>query len=461
MKRLICAATFAMLVGSQVFLLTPDSYSQEFGYQFDNVIYEQPAYYWVEKGNLLNPGNEILKLPDWTNKTWDKINLNFYYDILRFNTQFRPTLFFQEGESGKAHFYTDEAYLDGRLGNKLFLYAGKRNLVEGVTYGVYPTDFMGQFKKIDFSLREEERRVQRQGNYLVGGDTFFKNITLSALYAPKIDRWQDEKDRVLLKGKLLVESINTDMALHLFYGDIPGIGLDVSSTVSDNLVLFTGSALRRGSQKPTITVTSMGSDTIPRIFKFTSPDKDKEYPQIVVGGSYTFKDGTNLIAEYIYNGDGYTEGEWKQFRDFVRYNNKSYLNNFFRDLAAGNLASGVSIMQFGQMRKNYAFLRISNNTAIKDLDGQFVVSANLNDGSWLNYFSIDYTITKSLIAGIYGLVNFGKKDTEYGMQYANTVGLLIRYFFTIPNVFKSAEKKQARLNEQQCGVPKTNGKEMK
>ena len=118
-------------------------------------------------------------------------------------------------------------------------------------------------------------------------------------------------------------------------------------------------------------------------------------------------------------------------------------------------------MQFGEMRKNYAFLRISNNTAIKDLDGQLVVTTNLNDGSWLGYLSIDYTITKNLIAGIYGMVNFGKKDTEYGMQYANTVGLLFRYFFTIPNVFKSEKKGQAGLNPQQSKVALTKEKEIK
>ena len=79
------------------------------------------------------------------------------------------------------------------------------------------------------------------------------------------------------------------------------------------------------------------------------------------------------------------------------------------DLAEGNLGRGTSILQFGEMRKNYAFLRISNNTAIKDLDGQLVVTSNLNDGSWFGYLSIDYTITKNLIAGIYGLVTFGQK----------------------------------------------------
>ena len=99
-------------------------------------------------------------------------------------------------------------------------------------------------------------------------------------------------------------------------------------------------------------------------------------------------------------------------------------------------------MQFGQMRKNYAFLRVSNNTAIKDLDGQLILTGNLNDASCLAYLSVDYNITKSLIAGIYGMMSVGKKDSEFGMQYLNTVGLLIRYYFSVPNVFKSSEKKQ-------------------
>ena len=460
MKLSFYAFISGMLIGSLVFPLVQNGFSQEFGYEFNNVIYEQPGYYRIKKNNLLNARNDILELDQWTNKTWDKINLNFYYDILRLNTQFRPTLLFSDSNPN-THFYTDEIYLDAHFWKSLFLYAGKRNFVEGVAFGFHPTDFLGQFKKVDFALREEERRVQREGNWLVGGDTFFKNITFSAIYAPHLGTFQDEQNRVLLKGRALVESINTDVALYLYYGDIPGLGLDVSSTVSKNLVLFTESALRRGSQRWTITQNSMATATAPATYKFTGPDKDKVYAQVVVGGSYTFGDGTNLILEYIYNGDGYSGSGWNQLTDFGRYYNGAYNSNYFRDLAKVNLGRGTSIMQFGEMRKNYAFLRMSNNTAIQNLDGQMVVTTNLNDGSWFGYLSIDYTITKNLIAGMYGLVNFGKKDTEFGMQYANTVGLLIRYYFTIPNIFKSEKKGQAGLNPQQSKVALKNEKEVK
>ena len=460
MKKMSYATTFAILILSQVFLLTPDGFSQEFGYQFDNVIYEQPAYYRIDKNNLLNPRNDILKLEQWNSKTWDKINLNFFYDILRLNTQLRPTILFSDSNPS-THFYTDEIYLDARFEKTLFLYAGKRNFVEGVAYGYHPTDFLGQFKKVDFALREEERRVQREGNWLVGGDTFFKNITFSAIYAPHLGTFQDEQNRVLLKARMLAESINTDMALYLYYGDIPGLGLDVSSTVSNNFVLYTESALRRGSQRWTITQTSMGSDTALTTYKFTPPDKDKVYAQVVVGGNYTFKDGTTLIGEYVYNGDGYSGSGWNEFTDYAKYNNGAYNSDFFRKDAWLNLGRGTSIMQFGQMRKNYAFLRLNNTTAIENLDGQLVFSVNLNDGSWLSYLSVDYKLTKNLIAGMYATVYFGKNDSEYGMAYSNTVGLLFRYYFTIPNIFKSEKKGQAGLNPQQSKVALTNEKGIK
>ena len=95
MKKLFCAVICAISIGIQMFLLTPDGFSQEFGYELNDVIYEQPAYYLIDNNNLINPRNEILNLHEWNNKLWDKINLNFYYDMFRFNTQFRPTLLFQ------------------------------------------------------------------------------------------------------------------------------------------------------------------------------------------------------------------------------------------------------------------------------------------------------------------------------------------------------------------------------
>jgi hypothetical protein len=351
---------------------------------------------------------------------------------LKFITQTRPTAFSKENKV-EGEFITDEAYFDIGIGEGNFLYLGKRNIRDGVAYGANPTDFLGEKKFVDFSKREEERRVERKGNYLAGGELFFKNATLAAVFAPRDESWQNEQDRTLLKANYFAEAINTDMSLHLFNGDIPGIGANVSSTVSDNLVLHTEFAFREGSDtKKDIELVSAGGGGAPRMYAVRDlNDQDEVYCNLVAGGSYTFGDGTNIIVEYIYNGDGYNSSEWDQFTDFLKYNNDAYKNNLFGGLPKGNLAlANNRIVNFREMRRNYLFTRLSNSTLIENLDGQLVFTFNADDTSLVTFLSLDYTLGSNTVLGLSSTIFSGDSESEFGMSYFNhQVSLIFRYFF--------------------------------
>jgi len=258
---------------------------------------------------------------------------------------------------------------------------------------------------------------------------------LSAVYAPEIDDWQEENDRVLLRGNLFAESINTDMSLHLFYGDIPGAGIDISSTVSDNLVLHTESAARWGSEKREITLRNECTCTTLRTYDITDPDdEEKVYPHIVVGGSYTFRDGTNLILEYIYNGSGYSGRQWDEIVEFIEYNEDEYRNGSeqLKGAATGILALDANgIMKIREMRKNYIFLRFSNNAKlIPNLDAQLVFIVNADDMSFLTFPSLDYKVGQNAVVGLSATVYTGDDDSEFGMMYwSSEASLVLKYFF--------------------------------
>lgn len=420
-----------LMVSGFMYVFAPSVHAEGFQYTLSGIVYEQPSYFAVKDDSLLNPDNQVLQFSNWSNRFYGRVNLVLQYNNLKLVTQTRPTLSSTEGKNGKFDFITDDAYLDMNFTDKYFLYVGKRNVRDGVAYGAHPTDFLGENKAVDFTKREEERRIERKGNYLVGGDVYFKNLTLTAIYAPKIDDWQEEKDRFLLKGSLLLERINTDMSVHLFYGDIPGVGVNVATTVNDNLVLHTESALRWGSNKAQITVTNPGSDTSPRLFEITNPaDRSRVYPNIVVGGTYTFGDGTNLTGEYIYNGQGYNSEEWSALSDYIKYNNRAFRSNFFSDLAQANLAQASSLMKFREMRRNYIFVRVSNSKAIQNVDGQIAAIYNADDSSFLISPLVDYKISNNLIAGMSMTVYEGKKDSEFGLMYWGwEASVVLRYYF--------------------------------
>jgi hypothetical protein len=427
--RILLLMILIMIFACQTVLFAPNVYSSEFDYELSGVFYLQPTYFDVRNDNWLNPENEILNLPDWSGRIYPRVKFDLHYKNVKFITQTRPTAFFIENKiEGK--FITDEAYLDVGAGEGNFFYLGKRNIRDGVAYGANPTDFLGEQKAVDFTKREEERRVERKGNYLVGGDVFLKNITLTAIFAPRDEDWQDEQDRTLLKANYFAEVINTDMSLHLFNGDIPGIGANVSSTVGDNLVLHTEFAFREGSDtKKDISVVSTGP---PRMYLVKDlNDQDSVYLNLVVGGSYTFGDGTNLIAEYFYNGDGYNSSEWDEFTDMVKYNYDAYKSGMFGGLPKGNLAgANTRIVNFREMRRNYLFARLSNSTWIENLDGQLVFTLNADDMSFLTFLSLDYTIGTNLMLGLASTIFSGDSDSEFGMSYAKSqVSLVLKYYF--------------------------------
>ncbi len=431
--RLQCLIIYLIVImGSQAFFITPNVHSQEINYEVSGVMYEQPSFFNIKDDNLINPDNEIIQFSDWTNRFYGRLNVNLYYENVKFISQTRPT-FFMEENNEDFDWFTDDVYFDMGIGEKYFFYIGKRNLRDVVAYGENPTDFMGEDKEVDFTKREEERRVEREGNYLIGGEAFLSNLTLSANYAPEIDDLQDDDSRFLMRGNLFAESLNSDMSLHYFHGEIPGVGFDISSTVSDNLVLHVESAFRWGSRNKELKVLSQGDDFSPREFEISDTDDDEDvFPHVVLGGSYTLGDGTNIILEYIYNGDGYSEDEWDEIVEFIKYNEDAYRNDFFKDLATSNLAEANNIVQVREMRKHYVFFRISNSSLINNLDGQLVFIVNTADKSFLTFPSVDYKVGDNFVAGLSATLYSGDDDEEFGMMFwGSEVSLVLKYYFSL------------------------------
>lgn len=401
--------------------------AQEFSYKLEGKIIEQPTYRFLTDDHLLNPDGDILKFPEWTNRFYGDISLDLYYRRLKFISKFRPTIYSEEGETNIKN-SVDDAYLDMEFGKGFFIYVGKKNVRHGVGLGSNPTDFLGEGKEVDRTKREEERRLEREGNYLIGIDTFYENITLSTIFAPSISGLHQKRDRFLLKADISVESINTDMSLHYFNASIPGIGFNISSTISNELVLYTETAFRWGSDRKAV---KLIQENIPDIYEISDcDDNHRVFPHVVIGGHYTFEDKTNIICEYIYNGSGYNDKEWDNLMEFIKYSYNGYKSGFFRELMELNLLQANSLMTFGKLRRNYIFTRISNPDIFGKIDGASVFLINLDDGSLLINPSLDYGVSKNTTIGFSGFIFSGKSDTEFGMtHWKGEIAMIYKYFF--------------------------------
>ncbi len=400
--------------------------AQDFTCEFSGKIIEQATYYHRKKDYLLNPNQDILDITPWKNRFYADINLDIKYKDTKLISKFRPSLLFDDNKT-RSHTTIDDLYVDQKFKDKFFFYVGKKNVKDGVALGSNPTDFLGEGKEVDFTKREEDRRLEREGNYLVGVDAFYKDITWTAILAPRLNDWQEEKDRVLLKANYLLESLNTDMSLHYFNGGIPGIGFNISHTANDDLVLYTETAFRKGSNKKIVRLISEGS---PNTYSIKGMDVSEIFAHVATGGQYTFKNGTNIICEYIYNGDGYNQKNWDAFEGFVAYNNDQFKKGLFLDSATGNLSQANQMVTFRQMRKNYLFTRINNSSIFNKIDGALVLLVNLDDSSFLVNPSLDYKINKDSTAGLSSSIFVGDTTKEFGMMHWNyQMTITYKYYF--------------------------------
>jgi len=398
----------------------------DFDYKFNGKIIEQFTYYHLKKDYFLNPNHGLLDISPWKNRFYAGINLDLMRQDTRFISKFRPTLLSDDNKT-VLRTIIDDLYIDQGITDKFFLTVGKRNIRDGVALGTNPTDFLGEGKEVDFTKREEERRIEREGNYLVGLDAFYKNVAWTAIFAPRIKHWQKEEDRVLLKANYFLESVDVDMSLHYFNADISGIGFNVSHTANDNLVLYTEAAFRQGSDKKKVRLISTGS---PNSYAISNMDDKEIFAHIATGGHYTFQNGINIICEYIYNGDGYNQRDWDEFKEFVVYSGDQFKKGLFLNSITTNLLEANQIIKFGQMRKNYLFTRVSNPSIFNKIDGSLVLFINLDDSSFIVNPSLDYKINQDSTLGLSSNIFAGNKTKEFGMMHWDKdVTLIYKHYF--------------------------------
>lgn len=415
---------FNLIVLFAVSLFSALTQAQEVTCDISGKMIEQPTYYFLKDDYLLNPNREILDFSSWKNRFYGDINFNLAYQNIKFISKIRPMVL-SDKKKTDIKTIVDDLYLDIGFKDRFYLYLGKKNVREGVGLGSNPTDFLGEEKEIDMAKREEERRIEREGNYLIGLDSYFKDITLTAIFSPQIKNLKKGKDKIVLKAGFLIDSINSDISFHYFKSTIPGAGINLSTTIGEGLVLYTESALRFGSKRKIVRLIQEGS---PNFYEIYHPNDTR--PHLVVGGHYTFKEGTNIILEYLYNGDGYNNEEWNELIKFIKYSYDGYKKGFLIEMMKGNLLQANSLMTFRQLRRNYFLMRISNPKMYEKIDSALVIFFNGDDKSLLIYPSLNYELKKDITVECSGIIFEGSNDSEFGMtHWGSEVSIIWRYFF--------------------------------
>lgn len=378
-------------------------------------LFEQITYRNLKPDPILNPNQEILGFPKGINKLYAIADYKSdVSETLRYQIRYRPIM---ESTRTETIFtgILDEAFFEWKQGQN-FIYAGKKNNKDGVGLSANPTDFLGENKVVDKTKREEDRRIQREGDILLGTDIFQNNMSYSVLVSPKIDSIQNE-NRYLLKANLLLEELQTDVSALYFSGSLSGIGLNLSTTLGDSFVIYTETAYRYGvAPKKYVTLVN---DATPRDYQIESRSGAISYVDSVLGGHYTFGDASTLIVEYYYHGGGYSSDEWNTISDFILYANRQYKSGFAPALMSGYLQQANALMNFGSMAQHYGFARYSKPSLFEDLDISFVVLANISDGSLLLNPYLTYHMGENSEIYLSTYLFSGTETAEFGLPNWN------------------------------------------
>jgi len=409
--------------------------SENFNLEFQGALINQSTYYQLKSDTLLNPDSKLALSPQWENKFYENSSINLTYkEWFNLGIKTRPVWTINNEEGSNLENSVDDACVDIRFRDTSFLTIGKQNLQEGVGLSYNPTDFLAQEKEMDYSKREEERKKEREGDYLIRLEKITEGLTLSLLLAPRIDNLQKEGTRGIIKLYSLVG--NTDIAVSYLNGKLPKSGINLSSVIGSNIEFHTEAGLNKGSNRKFLRKKKEVGPPNSGVYGYEIYDPeedDKVFTKALVGGHYTFCNKTNLIVEYFFNEDGYSQSEWDDFIGLVKDANLKFKEppaGFSNGLFAENLRLANACMTFRSLRKNYLFFRLSNPEIFNYYDGQLSMLLNIDDGSMAIMPSIDYKKFGDIVVR-FGLNWFsGDPKSEFNLvPYTSEFQLGARYFF--------------------------------
>ena len=157
-------------------------------------------------------------------------------------------------------------------------------------------------------------------------------------------------------------------------------GLAVSMTVDEQLELHAEATLhdRRRTLLPlSRTVALPGGDAV--LTELAATDLDETVGQVLLGGQYTLTNLTNLIVEYFYNGEGYSDAEFRALRSAVANAQQNVQDPILGAAHRGFLADVAGIS--GRMRRHYLFGRIAMPDLYRDADLHLFLRWGLEDSA--------------------------------------------------------------------------------
>ena len=363
--------------------------------------------------SLLLPSPSSAGLKDWQNTGIIVLNGKVNVGVLSLSGQFRALgrdTGLNRGahaKGGKAE--VDELFLEFAISKASFLYAGRRNIAFGQSYGINPADVFFDESKRDRRLPVSRQRSETRGMDLIGGKILFDSgVALEAFYAPSTGDFLNKgmNNRWLLSYRSMIDWHATDVTFLAFGGDRPGGGLSFSGRLIDDVIFYGDMVLRRGRSKATVEALAPDGSFI------LSHDRTGLFFEGTLGFGYVFGNGLSINAEYSYLTGGYSDREWS-----------AVLSAISANMPVMSAEAATRVMQLSNLtsnaflRRNYVLLRLSHEALFgTSLQGEVVLLHGMDDSSGFLTLRLDCPVADNLTLSVVGSHGYGARDSEFGFR---------------------------------------------
>ena len=309
-----------------------------------------------------------------------------------------------------------EAYVSWRPEGGTILDVGRVNARYGVGYGYNPTDYFrtGAIRSV-VSLDPNSLRENRLGTVMVRGQTLLPSGSLTALYAPKIERTPsaaafspdfgatNNRGRWLLAAsRQFSENFNPQLLAYGGAGQSVQVGANLTTLLDQSSVAFfewSGGKSR-----------SLYDD-----FSGASGD-DRFRQRLATGLTYTSAAKVSLTAEFDYNGAGLSKSQWAALG---------------KGAPAGYAGYGARVQDLLELPTRSAVFLYGTwqDALVSRLDLKALVHLNLQDRSRLNWIEARYHF-QHVDLSLQLQHNGGNAFSEYGaLPRSQVMQAMVTYYF--------------------------------
>ncbi|MCD2451452.1 hypothetical protein GO003_013740 [Methylicorpusculum oleiharenae] len=342
---------------------------------------------------VFNPGGGIVDNPENTGFLGLRLTPKFNYS----QVTLRGDYWLQSqvtGDETEEKFFIQGSAFDWNVTDSIVVSGGIDIQHWGPGYIWNPSN---PFQDREINFEDRAIAYKRHGNLFASADWTGDNNWAATAYFVR------HKPREKLYGtqgtyqnafalKLNKQFDNSDASLtYARLDDMNFIGSSYSITVGSQLELHGEFSLRdkrRTVLPQRITVNSRDS-----FFIFQEDSQTEWRPQFLIGSQYTTDSQINLIFEYFYNGEAYSEDEYESLVQDADQS-AALLNSQFAAPAAGFLGGSNSLL--GSMKRHYLFARVADSRLIGDVEAKAFVRYGIQDSSVIAGGLLSYPITDGL-----------------------------------------------------------------